>query len=87
MFNEADVVDFGAARGKRDIENNMKRRFDDKQDRRRTEEQKNSEMFGQIDHAVAATIDFLVNEKGMDQMTATDAVMKRLSDLVMAHDI
>jgi len=82
-MGEAAVADIGAARDKRDV----RRKFDDRQDQRMKGEQQKSAYFGQLDHAVAAAIDTLVSKHGMDHMAATDAVMKHLSDTVMAHDI
>ena len=79
----ADVADFGAAMKKRDT----KRRFDARQQTRMDSERMKSEMFSQIDNAVAGTIDFLVQQKGMDERAARKAVGRHLSDLAMLDDL
>lgn len=80
-ITEGNIADFGAAKERQQV----RRRFDDRQDRRKSDEAKKSEMFGQLDHAIAATIDSLV-AKGMDQDTAESAVTKHLNDFIMMYD-
>ncbi len=58
-----------------------------KRKRREEKERIKSEMFTTIDNAVAETIDFLVNEKGLEQAEAEKAVYSHLSDLAMMHDM
>lgn len=82
-MSEGDVLNFGAAQEK----NKVKQRFNDKQTRRQADATNRSEMFTQIDMAVASTIDFLVGEKGMDQAEANKAVYSHLSDMAMMHDM
>ena len=55
---------------------------------RRSQKQDNTvgNVLVDIDQAVSAAMDHLIT-KGMDESAAKRAVMKHLSDLVMAHDL
>ncbi len=70
----ASVSNIGAARDKRDME------------RQQAKRDATDQMFVQIDHVVAATIDSLVNQQGMDQTAAEDMVYDHLGELAMGHD-
>lgn len=56
-------------------------------EKRMQQDQAEADKFAAIDNAIAQTIDFLVNEHGMDQEDAHAAVIDHLGDLVAAHDM
>lgn len=77
-----EVVSFKAKKQEKDRQNQMDQRQTDQASRIADQ----SKMFSQIDHAIAATIDFCLNERGMDEEEAQKIVYDYLSEQVMLHD-
>ncbi len=56
-------------------------------EKRMAQDQEKADRFVMVDKAIAATLDFLVNEQGMSEEDAEAAMADHLGDLTAAYDL